>query len=154
MHSRMHKYHYDNTFRYKCPIPNCQSSFTGKYLLNLHLRVHNNDFDRCRYCPFKYIVPLDYQKHLKKHFGIKDFECDQCDKVFLSIGQLNKHYEIHEGIKHHCLLCDGYHASNKSTILMHLQAKHGEIIGEHLIWDSVKVYIKTEKLLSNGFADF
>ena len=145
MHARMHKYRHDKTFWYKCPISNCQSSFGGKYLLDQHLRVHNNDFDQCQYCPFKYIFPLVYQTHLKRHFGIKDFECDQCGKVLLSNGQLNKHYEIHEGIKHHCLLCEGYHASNKSTIIKHLKSKHGEIIGEHLIWDSVKVYIKTEK---------
>ena len=145
MHARVHKFRPDKENWYKCPTSDCRSSFVNENQLKIHTRIHNNDFEQCQYCPFKYIFSLDYQKHLKRHFGIKDVECDQCGRLFRSKGQLNTHYQLHEGIIYSCLLCNVYQASHKQTIGDHLKSKHGEIVGKNIIWDSLQKFIKTIK---------
>ena len=142
MHTRVHKFQPDKEGLYKCPTSACRSSFRYESDLKRHMRMHNNDFEQCQYCPFKYIFPLDHQKHLKRHFGIKDFECDQCGRLFRSSGQLNSHYEKHEGIIYCCLLCDGYEASNKSTIRFHLHRNHSGIVGSVGNWDHIQKFVK------------
>ena len=142
MHTRLHKSRPENIFFYKCPIRNCHWSFKKESHLNRHLRTHNNDLEQCQYCPFKYINPLDYQNHLKHHFGIKDFKCDQCGKLFVSNQHLNKHYAMHEGIIYHCLLCDGYKASSRNAMNNHLRRKHPKLVGKNINWDSVEKFVK------------
>ena len=146
LHTRMHTRRPGKEFWHKCTRSNCHSSFDREHHLNIHLRIHNNDLDSCQYCQFKYASPPEYPKHLKQHFGINDFQCDQCDKSFRMVGDLNKHYNIHEGIIYCCLLCDDYRASHKATIGYHLKTKHAEIVGKHIIWDSVQTFIKIKTL--------
>ena len=145
MHARVHKFRPDKMSLYKCPTAACRSSFGSAVDLERHMRMHNNAFEQCQYCPFKYIFPQDLQKHLKRHFGIKDFECDQCGKLFRSIGQLNMHYETHEGIIYCCLLCDNYEASIRSTIRFHLHQRHKDIVGSVGNWDHIQKFIKINK---------
>ena len=97
------------------------------------------------YCPFKYIVPYDYQHHLRRHFEIKDFKCDQCGKLFISNIYLNKHYAIHEGIIYNCLLCEGYTASSKNSMNNHLRRKHSGHVGKVFTWESVEKFVKITK---------
>ena len=146
MHTVMHRSRSKRLdFWYKCPLSSCQSSFERENLLNLHLRIHKNDFSQCYYCPFKYIFPNDYQKHLKKHFGIKDFECDQCAKTFNSMSQLNRHYEMHEGIEYTCLVCEGYQATNRETIRTHFREHHKDIVGNSVTLETMQQFIKIIK---------
>ena len=145
MHTRLHTSPSDSNLFHKCPIPNCQSSFGTEYHLNWHLRVHYNDLEQCQYCPFKYIRPDNYQHHLNRHFGIKDFKCDQCGKLFISNLHLNKHYARHEGIIYNCLLCDGYIASSRNSMNNHLRKKHPELVGNNVTWDSVQKFVKITK---------
>ena len=84
-----------------------------------------------------------FRKHLKQHFRIKDSKCDKCGLEFSSKWELNQHYKIHEGTIYSCLICNNYEASIKSTIGKHLKAKHAEIVGIHINWDTVQKYIKT-----------
>ena len=78
----MHTMRSDKEFWYKCPKPNCQSSFATETKLEKHMRIHNNDLDECQYCPYRYENKNHYERHLKMHFGIKDYKCDQCDSKF------------------------------------------------------------------------
>ena len=144
-HSRVHTSHSGSNFLNKCPIPSCQSTFPRACLLQTHLRIHNNDFEQCQYCPFKYVFPHDYQHHLRRHFGIKDFKCDQCGKSFISKPHLNKHYARHEGIIHHCLLCEDYKASCQNSMHTHLSRKHPEVVGKIFTWESVEKFVKITK---------
>ena len=142
----MHNYRSDSNFFYKCPKPKCHSSFQKEPELKAHLRIHNNDFETCQYCPFKYIRKntFNYRNHLNRHFGVKDFKCDQCGKLFLSKLLLNQHYAIHEGISYNCLLC-GYKASIKPTMHTHLSRKHPEVVGKNFNWESVDKFVKISK---------
>ena len=117
--------------------------FSKESKLKVHLRIHNNDLEKCQYCPFKYNSQADYQTHLNRHFGIKDFKCDQCGKLYISKLQLNQHYAIHEGIIYYCLLCEGYQVSNKPAMHSHMSRKHHDVVGKFFSWDSVEKYVKT-----------
>ena len=141
----MHSRKFEKEFRHKCPMLGCKSTFPYSYNLNMHLRIHDNDLSVCSYCPYRYVESSKYMRHLKNHFGIKDFECDQCGKLFRSIGQLNMHYETHEGIIYCCLLCDNYEASIRSTIRFHLHQRHKDIVGSVGNWDHIQKFIKINK---------
>ena len=143
----MHKFRPEKMSQYKCPTAACRSSFAHQGDLEKHMRMHNNDFERCQYCPFKYIFAQNYQKHLKRHFGIKDFECDKCGRLFHTSGQLNRHYDLHEGIIYCCLLCDDYQASIRPTIRYHLIRTHKDIVGSVGNWDYIQKFVKINKSL-------
>ena len=97
-HKRMHSMRSDKRFPYKCPIPNCQSRFEYEKDLKRHNGIHNNDVDVCQYCPYRYNYAGNYIRHLRKHFRITEFKCDQCEKEFSTVGDLNVHYAVHEGL--------------------------------------------------------
>ena len=82
----MHTMRSDKEFWYKCPKPNCKSSFATETKLEKHMRIHNNDLDQCQYCPYRYENKNHYERHLKMHFGIKDYKCDQCGSKFRQRG--------------------------------------------------------------------
>ena len=126
----MHSRKFEKEFRHKCPMPGCKSTFPYSYNLHMHLRIHDNDLSVCSYCPYRYVESSKYMRHLKNHFGIKDFECDQCDAKFTAKGDLNLHYQQHEGIIYNCLICNTYEANNKKTIEMHVRLKHADIVGK------------------------
>jgi len=87
-HSAMHTRRFEKQYWNKCSRPGCKSSFQFEYDLAIHLRIHENDVHACRYCPYIYVKPLQYKRHLKVHFRIKDCECDQCDLKFATITEL------------------------------------------------------------------
>ena len=142
MHSDLPK----KQFEYKCPMTDCRTSVDTPKKLDLHLRIHNNDFEECQFCPYRYYYPAHYERHLRRHFGITEFKCDQCEKEFETVGQLNIHYTLHEGIIYFCKLCDGYKASNRNAMSHHLRGKHTSIVGKHFKWDAVEKYIKKETI--------
>ena len=61
----MHTMNSESQFAFKCPIKNCHSSFDRQGHLDTHIRVHNNDFYDCQYCPYRYTKPDHYKIHLK-----------------------------------------------------------------------------------------
>ena len=142
-HARLHTRIYQKkTHWYKCPHKDCDASFEFEPSLKTHLRSHNNDLDSCQYCPFRYIVYLDYWKHMKQHFRIKDFKCDQCDFESTSKWDLNRHYRVHEGLTYTCLICNDYKSPIKQPLYDHLKRKHGDTVGKHITWDSVQKFVK------------
>ena len=166
----MHTMRSDKEFWYKCPKPNCQSSFATETKLEKHMRIHNNDLDECQYCPYRYENKNHYERHLKMHFGIKDYKCDQCNSkfrqrnfhavlfeqkfclkaqkpwgtLFRTKNELDRHFTKHEGIVSNCLICNDYNASYRPTILFHLRKKHGDVVGKNVNWDAVKHFVKLE----------
>ena len=52
------------------------------------------------------------------------FECDQCDKTYLSREGVKKHKQTaHEGVKYPCDQCD-YQATRKYHLTVHIQSMH------------------------------
>ena len=143
----MHARQFEQQFLYKCPKPGCKSSFKDSHNLHLHRRLHENDLDCCSFCPYRYVKPFQYTYHLKLHFNIKDYECDQCDSKFTTQGDQNFHYQIHEGIIYSCLVCNTYEARVRNTMEKHLRSKHADLVGKNFTWGMVKHYVKANQNL-------
>ena len=148
----MHARQFEKEYWYKCPKHGCKSSFKDQIGLDHHKRLHENDLDRCSFCPYRYVKPFNYSNHLKLHFNIKDCKCDQCDSTFTTKGELTKHYEIHEGITYTCLICINtydttYEARVRKTISEHLRLKHTDIVGKNIAWGNVKHHVKINQNL-------
>ena len=142
-HSSVHSRRFDREFWYKCPKPGCKSSFEREGKLQDHLRIHNNDLRPCMYCPYRYNVDAHYQRHLKTHFKILDFKCDQCDATFPSLGYLNYHFERkHEGLTYSCLICNTYETASKNAAEKHLRKKHAKIFGKNVNASDFERHIK------------
>ena len=136
---------FEKEFWYKCPRSGCKSSFQASYLLDLHIRIHDNDLDICSYCPYRYADPAQYRRHLKTHFQIKDYECDQCDLKFPTGTELNQHYQIHEGIIYKCLICKIYECQNRNNMMKHMRRRHSDIVGKNFNWGIMKPHVKITK---------
>ena len=68
-----------------------------------------------------------YTRHMIRHKGVKDFQCDQCDKDFILAASLAHHIEVvHEGKKETPFDCEqcGKLFMNKSGLRNHV-TKHG-----------------------------
>ena len=142
LHARMHTMQSDKQFWYKCPKTTCSSSFESENKLKRHMRIHNNDLTKCQYCPFRYVQSNQYTNHLRTHFGIMDYKCDQCDKAFASNGELNKHYAVHEGIIFCCSICKLFKTTSKASITRHFRQKHAEKTGINIFWQDVQKFIE------------
>ena len=126
---------------FKCLKPNCQTTFKRQSNLDIHMRIHNNQLDKCDYCQYRYLVEKDYRDHLNKHFRIRDHKCDVCGSAFTNKKTLVRHSTMHEGIIYCCLICKTFETRYKATMKTHLR-KHTDILGENIIWDSAKEYVK------------
>ena len=142
MHGKMHKMRSVNNFLYKCLKSNCDSTFETKNMLDIHMRVHNNETDNCQYCPYRYVEPASYRVHLNNHFRIKEHKCGHCGKLFASKKYLKAHESKHEGIIYCCLICKTYEIERKNSMLDHLRRCHSDMLGQNIIWEIVKTYVE------------
>ena len=138
----MHTKLSEHNFWYKCLKPNCQTTFEKPLGLELHMRIHNNELDNCQYCSYRYVKQADYRDHLNRHFGIEDHKCEHCGLKFTTKKALVRHSSMHEGIIYCCLICNSYENGNKNAMKFHLRAKHTDLLGMNIQWDSVKQYVK------------
>lgn len=80
---------------YKCDY--CDRSFKQRGHRKLHIQVaHTKDMPyTCQICGQAYPTRYRYQIHLKRHTGIKEHQCDYCDKAYYTVGKLNEHKRKH-----------------------------------------------------------
>ena len=140
-HKLIHTNKFENNFWYKCLKPNCQTAFARQGSLDIHMRIHNNELDKCDYCQYRYVQAPDYRNHLNKHFRIKDHKCDVCGLTFTTKKSLVQHSLMHEGIIYCCLICKTYETGSKHTMKTHMR-KHTDLLGENIKWDSAMEYVK------------
>uniref|UniRef100_A0A182QVH9 Uncharacterized protein n=1 Tax=Anopheles farauti TaxID=69004 RepID=A0A182QVH9_9DIPT len=129
---------------YQCNL--CPKKFNTSFNLILHLKVHAKNYN---YRPAKSWVehytivsrdPMQYKcnhcerystdkvnnmiSHLQAHF--KEYECDQCKRLFATAKQLRAHYTTHTGEKSEtCQQC-GKCFSTKNNLRVHLKSHKRE----------------------------
>ena len=94
---------------YKCEL--CGKAFSKPYDLNRHGKVHiekpkiikkstENQEHKCQECGKVYKSGPALRYHLKVHSGVKNYQCEDCDKAFFARCDLEKHVRtVHEGIQ-------------------------------------------------------
>ena len=108
---------------FKCKIADCQASFERRGLLDIHLRIHENNVFYCRFCPFSTAQYGNLQAHERLHFGIENYCCTECEKTFSRKALLKSHFDaVHEGIKAECPLCSL--RGSLSRIQTHIRKLH------------------------------
>lgn len=86
----------------------------------------------CPYCPFtaKSKNPSTMHYHIKKHEGIKNYKCAECDQSFIQRSGLTQHIAlIHSDclsgeIK--CPYCSVCTARTKANLFIHIGRVHGD----------------------------
>ncbi|KAI3386923.1 hypothetical protein SNEBB_004271 [Seison nebaliae] len=104
---------------YKCYIPNCKEIFKTKIDFRKHVNEKHNDEE----------IPLsdmnDQREEIESVKLKKSYECDRCEKKFVSLSKWSRHRAIHHNkICEHCK-----HTFNSIKLLTkHLKKEHGRIV--------------------------
>ena len=111
------------TKEYKCTWRNCHSSFRVPALLRLHMKLHTNTLHSCSFCPFRSAKIIELNKHYHQHYGIFDYECELCGKLFFTNNGLLQHIKCnHDFEMATCPLCN--RKGKKHAIKSHLLNVH------------------------------
>ncbi|CAB3257552.1 unnamed protein product [Arctia plantaginis] len=117
--------HSGNPKPHQCDL--CTKSFACPKSFKIHRLTHENHFS-CRYCSLvfnnKNDIEIHTKSHTKEHLLTSPFSCHVCGKILLSKFTLNRHLEIHSGIKRFaCNVC-GLKFTQKSLVKRHYLRKH------------------------------
>ncbi|XP_037037228.1 zinc finger protein 2 isoform X2 [Bradysia coprophila] len=91
---------------WECDV--CAKSFTTKYFLKKHKRLHTGEMPyRCEICGKNFTFQQSYHKHLLYHSDEKPHICCTCGRAFKELSTLHNHERIHSGEKpFQCETCD------------------------------------------------
>ena len=96
---------------------NCDYKTKTNAMLKMHTEaIHDKVIYRCNLCEYK----SGWRSHLAAHKAQNHTE---------TMNKLN------------CEICD-YRTNNKNSMKFHLRAKHSDLLGKNINWDSVKKYVK------------
>ncbi|XP_050295317.1 zinc finger protein 91-like [Anthonomus grandis grandis] len=105
----------------------CGKGYSSKFALTTHLRQHTNEAPhKCTFCGDSFRQKVSLRNHLKSKHKIKEEEncfCDKCGKGFTTLGAVEVHSRVHEGIK--CPHCTDTFA-DFSYLQQHVASQHPE----------------------------
>lgn len=92
--------------QWECDV--CFKSFTTKYFLKKHKRLHTGEMPyTCAICNKSFTFQQSYHKHLLYHSDEKPHSCNECGRAFKELSTLHNHQRIHTGEKPWaCETCD------------------------------------------------
>uniref|UniRef100_A0A182VVU3 C2H2-type domain-containing protein n=1 Tax=Anopheles minimus TaxID=112268 RepID=A0A182VVU3_9DIPT len=89
---------HENTKQWECEV--CRKSFTTKYFLKKHNRLHTGEMPyTCGICHKSFTFQQSYHKHLLYHSDEKPHVCSVCNRAFKELSTLHNHQRIHSGEK-------------------------------------------------------
>ncbi|XP_032513610.2 zinc finger protein 721 [Danaus plexippus] len=84
--------------QWQCDV--CRKSFTTKYFLKKHKRLHTGETPyACNQCNKTFTFQQSYHKHLLYHNDEKPHTCTFCGRAFKELSTLHNHQRIHTGEK-------------------------------------------------------
>ncbi|XP_068629121.1 zinc finger protein ZFP2 [Battus philenor] len=84
--------------QWQCDV--CRKSFTTKYFLKKHKRLHTGETPyACSQCNKTFTFQQSYHKHLLYHNDEKPHICNYCGRAFKELSTLHNHQRIHTGEK-------------------------------------------------------
>ncbi|XP_052869213.1 zinc finger protein ZFP2 [Anopheles cruzii] len=89
---------HDHPKQWECDV--CRKSFTTKYFLKKHNRLHTGEMPyTCAICNKSFTFQQSYHKHLLYHSDEKPHACAVCGRAFKELSTLHNHERIHSGEK-------------------------------------------------------
>jgi len=127
-----HYKHIDKKF--KCNY--CEKLFAREKSLLAHKSNFHNEsvefeagkkpFLNCSFCKAIFEAPVQLEKHLRSHSKSKPFQCNTCNKRFVSKSNLSAHQRLHEGtaLRYPCYQCEKKF-SHPSEVKQHMVVHTG-----------------------------
>ncbi|OPJ85867.1 hypothetical protein AV530_009687 [Patagioenas fasciata monilis] len=110
----------------------CGDSFQGVEKLVFHMRAQHFVF-MCPRCGKQFNHSSNLNRHMNVHRGVKSHGCGVCGKSFTQKSTLHDHMNLHSGERpYRCSYCDVRFA-HKPAIRRHLKEQHGKTTAENVM---------------------
>ncbi|XP_069093300.1 zinc finger and BTB domain-containing protein 12-like [Pleurodeles waltl] len=114
----------------------CEEVFQGVEKLVFHMRAQHFIF-MCPRCGKQFNHSSNLNRHMNVHRGVKSHTCLICGKCFTQKSTLHDHMNLHSGARpYHCSYCNVRFA-HKPAIRRHLKEQHGKTTAENVMEASV-----------------
>jgi Zinc finger, C2H2 type len=118
-----------------CGVPGCNAILYSKSSRFRHQTLHKKPSNQyqCKQCPSSFLIKLDLIDHERHAHCPKDsyVSCEQCERTFSSLSNLQAHKEIHTEARvppHKCNLCDAAYF-HRSALKRHERNEHFSHLG-------------------------
>ncbi|XP_068106370.1 zinc finger and BTB domain-containing protein 12 isoform X1 [Hyperolius riggenbachi] len=110
----------------------CDESFQGVEKLVFHMRAKHFVF-MCPRCGKQFNHSSNLNRHMNVHRGVKSHTCNICGKCFTQKSTLHDHLNLHSGERpYRCSYCDVRFA-HKPAIRRHLKEQHGKTTAQNVL---------------------